>query len=826
MKLACILLFFVTSYHFQLYGQADKVTDSIIQKMYWYALQHPSSKLFVHFDKNIYTNSENVWLTGYMLKRDTNDNHNTLSVAVIRNDDWSVLTTSKFVMNHDFAFGSFYLPDSLPIGNYSFVCYTNQLVNGYPAALFVQPITIKTANVAGFVANLSLLDSITPNMDSATALLKAYTADVSLMKGVAVNYFIGDRSHPFKSGTIKTDKFGEARISIPLKQISAANNVLQTEIDNGKEVKTFSVKLPVYKKEAVVKFYPEGGNLVNGASNTVAWEALDNEGEPLMVRAGLYKNNVLLQTIETNAYGVGKFAVTPQQEDHFYVKLLTTEFAGDQQYKLPVALDNAPVVSITNSLVEDTLSVRLTNNTKQSKWVVMIHNYRSAFVIAPVVTHQQTTTIKIALQDVPKGLNTFTLLDELARPCAERLFFAHFDKKPLVNITTDSASYLPRQKVELKFKITDAQQNPLKSLVSIACVQANRIDIKKMNDIETYVYLKSELADLPFKNKMLGNDEDSKEYLENILLVKGWRKYTWQDLATAKAADTIQQKSSLAYKGITLINNKPLKKPVQLNLRKFIAQKISTLAYLNTDSTGRFNLAQENIISEPDRQVQLTVNSKAHDQYMIRVTDPYKEINRKLAATILFSNYEVKSFAQSSQSFVLQKEEGGKRLLDVKVVAKSFNNIFAAPLRGRNMCGDYVCGAGILNCKNHPFDEYQPVVGKTYGFRYGGSNRIDQIVYEGCSQLVENTNKEFLFAMDGVYSKKEFYVNDLTKTDASDPQYLSTLYWNHSLLTNDKGEGQATFYTGDIPGKFRIIIQGITNKNVVYGEQSFEVKKQ
>jgi uncharacterized protein YfaS (alpha-2-macroglobulin family) len=79
--------------------------------------------------------------------------------------------------------------------------------------------------------------------------------------------------------------------------------------------------------------------------------------------------------------------------------------------------------------------------------------------------------------------------------------------------------------------------------------------------------------------------------------------------------------------------------------------------------------------------------------------------------------------------------------------------------------------------------------------------------------------------MGGIYSQKEFYVVDLSKTEASDPQYLSTIYWNHSLLTDDNGEAKVTFYTSDITGKFRIVIQGITSSNVVYGEHSFEVRK-
>jgi hypothetical protein len=50
------------------------------------------------------------------------------------------------------------------------------------------------------------------------------------------------------------------------------------------------------------------------------------------------------------------------------------------------------------------------------------------------------------------------------------------------------------------------------------------------------------------------------------------------------------------------------------------------------------------------------------------------------------------------------------------------------------------------------------------------------------------------------------------------------LYWNYCALTNANGELELSFYTSDIPGKFRIVVQGIAKELVLYGEQFFEVR--
>jgi hypothetical protein len=803
---------------------AQAPIDSIVEKIRWYGLQKPSTTLFVHFDKNIYTSNENVWFTGYLLKSPIKDSHCILSVALIRNDDRSLWAEGKYMFYDLVSFGNLLLPDSLTTGDYTFVCYTDHLVNGNPSALFTQPITIKTANAPGFIANLSMVDSIKPGMDSASILLSAYTQDVRLVKGAAVNWFIGNRAKPLKTGKLKTDNFGEAKIAIPLKEITTADNVLHTEINYNNEIKTFSIKLPVYNKEATVKFYPEGGNLVSGVRNTVGWEVISNEGEPLFASAVLYQNDQVLQTIQTNGYGIGNFIFTPKHDSRYHVKLTNTEGSTEKIYSLPSILKAGPVISVLNAVTEDTLVLQINNQQPGNTWHIMIHNYEATFVKASFTGKTASMLVKVPLQGVPTGLNTFTLLDTLGRPWAERLFFAHFTNKPKINITTDSILYYPRQKVSLKFKVTDSRQKPLRSVVSVACAQDNRFDIKKMTDIESYNYLHAELAAIPFKSKLLSSDTDNKQFLENLLLVKGWRKYTWNEMAT-KASDTTWRTGSLSITGAALMNGKRLKKPLQLNIMKIKAGAISSLDISVTDSSGNFELSPHQLLSEPGKQVQLSVNDKERDKYSIKIKDEYRELTKKLAGTITMKNYNIKSFRHSTETLVLRKEEGGNKLLDVKVVAKNDKSIYRT---GPNACGDYVCLNGILNCVNHPFDGTQPIVGTRYTTRDIFSQKTIISTYTGCDALNKQKELEKLSqaALSGFYLAKQFYVPDYSKVDATDPQYASTLYWNYSVLNNENGEAELTFYTSDIPGKFRVVIQGITGANVVYGEHFFEVKKQ
>ena len=136
--LGCLLLFANLNLAF---GQ-----DRIIQKMEWLGKAKPTTNLFVHFDKNVYSNNETIYFTGYLIKNGVNlfASHQIMVVALIRDADSTIITEDKFIMQSGISFGSITIPDSLFTGNYRLLAYTDKLTNGIPDVIYEQAITIKT----------------------------------------------------------------------------------------------------------------------------------------------------------------------------------------------------------------------------------------------------------------------------------------------------------------------------------------------------------------------------------------------------------------------------------------------------------------------------------------------------------------------------------------------------------------------------------------------------------------------------------------------------------------------------------------------------------
>lgn len=789
-----VLLF---SFLFGLIFQNTFAQTSLEEKMKWYALAKPTSNLFVHFDKNVYSNNETVYFTGYLIKgsRIPVALHKVMAIALIREVDSALIAEDKFAMNSGLSFGSLTLPDSIPTGNYRFLVYTDKLVNKLPEVVFIQNITIKSSIEPTFKANVKLMEQPTVESKSLKVLVSTSTIDGRfLSKPAKINYSYGTFK---KSAT--TDASGQSIITLPVQNNTTDPN-LYVKLKYEKDSSFISIGIPQSKNKAIVKFYPEGGNMVNELPSNIGWEVKDQQNRPIPLKAFLYKNQKIVDTIETNSYGVGKFMLKPEAGVEYAVKLIHSNLI-DSLYSLPKAVEKGLALTLQNAIVEDTLYINL-RSTENSKLTMLVHNFRNCFLNAPFRITNENMRIKLALDEIPKGLTTLTIVDSLNRPLAERIFFAHYSHQEKIAITADKEIYNQREKVNLKLNLKIDEN----ALVSVAAVQQNRLDLKKTTDIECYTYLTNELTALPIINN--GRVYKDRNYLEQMLLVKGWRRYTWQGLSKSKPTDTLAQMDSLIISGKIGRPKKELTNPLIVG-----TMGSQSINLITTTPNGFFNLNVNQLITPPAKKIYAFINGvqKLPYEVTLAIHDQFADLNRNLAKEIRIEQPILPSNLVDNSELVLKNNEKAIRLKEVVITNKTNTSFrYAAP--GPNACGDYVCMYNILNCRNHFGQGTQPVKGQSYI-----SNGI-RIIYAGCTI----PDKNLFTLINGVHVQKEFYKDDYK--DPNEPAFFSTIYWNYGTLLNSKKETELSFYTSDITGKFKIVVQGVTDKDVVYAEHFFEVK--
>jgi hypothetical protein len=794
-----VCIFLLSLFSCDLFAQQTTVkADSIADKLSLYGFKNQRPLLFIHFDKNIYTNNENVWFTGYFLNSVNRPAHKTLSVFLIKDDERVVVLEGKFIISDGLVFGNLLIPDSVASGNYNFLAYTNHQLNGESDVLFKQPITIKNTDQPNYTASLNPLDTSATASRQKLMLLVNFMEAAKKPKLMKAKYYVGNSEHPILKGEIVIEN-GLFKFDIPSNLLSYGNNRLHVQLSYLKEKKDISIDLPAPVKPAIVRFYPEGGNLVGGVSNTIGWEVKSFGGNVMAANAVLYQGNNVIDKISTNSYGLGRFMLTPKLGANYYVKL-TGVNKIDTLYKLPSVIGDVPSLNIGKAVVDNMLIVDLRGRDQQ-KLNLIIHNYKNLFLDTSITISGKNKRIRIQLDSLPKGLCQITLTDNLRRPFAERLFFAHHDRKVNLQISTNTNNYNTRQKVTLKLKLAPGQVSD-SGLVSIACVQENRLEIKKKSDIESYAYLKFNMGDLPVKESYLGTAAPDKQFLEDILLLRGWRRYTWIDVMNTTEADTAFTRSNLMFSGTLTKYNKPINKAQRvINYYKYFRP-------IYTDSTGHFVLTDRDMIIMPARKLYFIVDKDPKFDFEVHITDPYIAANKKIVDQLQITDLNVPQ-QQNTQMMQLPGFENSIQLKEVKIRAKINYTIF-----GANSCGDYVCRYNIFNCRNHVNepDNFAPIVGKIYINSSGP--------YKGCDGTLDGR-----IYKKGIYAAQEFYPSDYSKISPSQPDYVSTLYWKFLAKVTSNKEAEFSFYTSDIGGRFKIVVQGRTAKDMIYGEQSFNVVK-
>ncbi|MEH3114276.1 hypothetical protein [Pedobacter terrae] len=775
--------------------------DSVATNLNSYGSNNLRSSLFVHFDKNIYTNSEQVWFTGYLLKSVLPlDNHHTLYISLVNSIDSTVVLQERFLIQDGFSFGNFNLPDSLLSGAYHFVVNTNIQANGKIEAMFIQPVSIISNTINTMVPHFSLIKKGI-HASAEGVLLKVLTSDHHFVENADIAYAFG-KSKVISHGHTKTNNIGEAVIPYPTAKIDSTNNILSVAIKKNKDKRHIKYDLPspeisIYK----VNFYPEGGYLVNGLPSRVGFEVRDLKNSPVQLKAYLFENNLAIDSFSTDLTGLGIFKILPRVGNKYALRLISSN--GQNQYELPDILKRGLVMTAADAVVDHDLRISLLA-THDTKIYAVIHNGNEISLQSELgLGGGLSQKLRFNLDSVKPGLNKITILDAEFKPLAERLFFAHHDQLVNLNLKTDKDFYKKRDSVKLTLDYHRKGLDSINGFVSISCAQSNRFSSVNNKNIVDYVFLEKELVTLPYDFSSVKIKD--KAYLNKVFLIKGWRGYQWQQTSNN---DSIVFSSS-EVKGWVSKGKSAIKSPMELHT---IAK--TNINSFSTDSSGKFTIPFSNLIVDDKSDVWLSMNTRNPAIFSIKIDDPLAQIKSQLQQTA-FGNPDKPVSGMIQDAAV--KISAGINLKEV-IIAKEKDNFNTGVFSNQprvNRCGDYVCMYNVLNCVNHAGESGNRPAKPNERYRDQDGN---QVTYFGCQLKEIDAN---ISIIKGIQMPKKFYKRDVSNMD--EPINATTIYWDQQVALSNTGKTSVCFTTGDLTGVFKIVAQGVTNNGPIYDEMLISV---
>lgn len=277
----------------------------------------------------------------------------------------------------------------------------------------------------------------------------------------------------------------------------------------------------------VVKFYPEGGDFVEGIVSNVAFEVRDTIGNPMLIEGKIEdENGVVISKVKTTHRGIGKFNFIPEMGKKYSLKC--TENGVSYQFELPLALEQGYVLKINNTAADKVFIECFASPQYSLTDAFLVGHVRGKTFC--MIQNLSTGTLTIPKETIPTGLAHFTLFDGANRPVAERLFFNDFGIDNLnLKIESESDAFEKRKLVNVLVSLPDSLKgagNFSASVTDQSIVRYPEFD----GNIKTWLWLNSDLTTvIDNPNFYLTSIDKRKRYLLDLLIMtKKWRRFNWQ----------------------------------------------------------------------------------------------------------------------------------------------------------------------------------------------------------------------------------------------------------------------------------------------------------
>lgn len=630
------------------------------------------------------------------------------------------------------------------------------------------------------------------------------------------------------------------------------------------------------------QFFPEGGNLVNGLKNRIAFRVINSQGVGVEFKGEVYdQNKNLVASFQPHKFGIGNFSFIPTI-NQTYTAVITDAHGSSSTYKLPVVVEEGYVMSVRDTLESQiVIPVQKKGETSDERipFVYLIASTRQSLDVAGArVIKNGKASFLINKKDLGEGISQLTLFDDQLQPVAERLYFKRPERKLEIKVQTDQLLYGKRKKVKLEIASENNSNQSEPANISVAITRNDSLSTIDHDDIQTYLLFTSELNGRIESPEYYFQALDN-EALDNLLLTHGWRRFSMKNITDDKKSVPSYIPE---YRG-HIING------------KIVDESGNPISRINTylSSPGK-NIQLFTSRSDERGGIQFETNYFFGAKKIIAQAEPGKTSNYRIELKDPFSE----KFASYPMPLYHFKPEKGKQILDRSVAmqaqdiyqGKKINNFSNSIYDTTSFYGkadetyilsdytrfptmedvlrEYVPGVSVRKRKDNfyfrvpdninkaifkdnplvlldglpifdlnkimAFDPLKvrklEVITRKYYLGYQTySGVVSYTTYRGDLGGFELDPQSISVDYEGLQQRREFYspkYETQKQIESRIPDQRNLLYWNPSVTTDKNGKCQIEFYSSDVDGDFKIDVQGIT-KNGLAGNvrSSFKVSK-
>lgn len=307
--------------------------------------------------------------------------------------------------------------------------------------------------------------------------------------------------------------------------------IYQRDIPINKGIPVAKIK-PVRKTR--LELFPEGGNLVYGIDEKIAFKASDQQGRPVMVKAQLMnQKNQVLDTLRVKHDGMGFFFLKPLPEEQYRVDWIdeygmkgSTQLTGIQKEGLSLSITGTN----DKALIQVERTAKVPENMQQLYLLVHM-NERPMYKLRLNMTAKTVINTAVPIEELQTGILQFSLFTNDWIPLEERILFVNnrmheFNSK----INPGIVSLEKRGKNILEILVSDTAAANMSISITDAELSGEEqhtifSDFLISHQLRGYIhnpayYLKSDADTITAR-------------LDLVMLTNGWRRFDWDKLKAA-----------------------------------------------------------------------------------------------------------------------------------------------------------------------------------------------------------------------------------------------------------------------------------------------------
>ena len=826
----------------------------------------PKEKLYLHLDKPFYGAGEKIWFKGYLVNAITHQDNaqsNFIITELINRSD-SIVERKKIRRDSLGFHNAFTLPATLPAGDYYLRGYSNWMLNEAPDFFFSRNIKIGNSIDNTIVSSIEYQQEDDTHY---TAKIK-FTSNVqAVFENTTIKYLYLENGKIKNKGKKKTDENGWISISLPDLKSPVARRI-EVEFDDPQYIYKRTFHLPVFTNDFDVKFFPEGGALINIPHQNVAFKAQGADGFSKEIEGFLFNSKGdTLTNFRSEHNGMGIFTMNPVNNETYYVTVRTND-SITKRFDLPAIEPKGISIAMSHYKQEIRYEIQKTEATEWPQKLFLLAHTRGKLAILQPINPKRTFG-KMNDSLFTEGITHFMLIDEQGNALSERLIFVPDHKPNQWQITTDQPTYGKREKVSLQITAKDSEGNPVEGTFSVSITDRKSIQPDSLADnILSNLLLTSDLKgyveDPAFY--FLNQDARTLRSIDYLMMTHGWRRHKMENVLRTPSlnfTNYIEKGQTISGRIMGFFGANVKKGPICV-----LAPKYNIIATTETDEKGQF-IVNTSFRDSTTFLVQARTKKGFAGVDILMDPPQYPVATHKApyfnGATTFMEDYLMNTRDQYYM-------EGGMRVYNLKevtVTAKrerpSSKSIYTGGINTYTVEEDRLQGYGQT-----AFDAASrlPSVTITNGSEIHIRNNsepaiivIDDIVYEDASDILKDiqvsdmSSISLLRGADAVilgprasggavvitlkdprnlparpaqgiitytplgYSESvEFYhptYDTPEKKNAQRSDFRSTVYWNPELRLDAEGKATIEYYTPDSTAPEDIIIEGVDKNGKV-----------